>query len=191
MIGTLLWFVSTIFCEDAPINHVEDEMRPSDDVIDINPNITRDENHPMLKVIQTKPHSMTLKIKPKIYKPDTMIRLLYERVPLNKGPFMLHLDDPVIEIIPLTKQGLSYTLTELPMGKYVVCGEAMVKGEVYQASCFETRIERLDNNTLQYGVKIIIAAAIVLVILVVIYAILYQMWKSCKTKGSKCGQSSL
>ena len=153
VIQTLLWFTSTTLCEDAPTNHVEDIMRPSDDVIDINPNITRDENHPMLKVIETKPHSMTLKIQPKIHKPHTMIRLLYERVPLNKGPFMLHLDDPVIEIIPLTKQGLSYTLTELPMGKYIVCGEAMVKGEVYQASCFETRIERLDNNS-ELNIKI-------------------------------------
>ena len=33
------------------------------------------------------------------------------------------------------------------MGKYIVCGEAMVAGTVYQASCFETRIERLDNNS--------------------------------------------
>merc|ERR1711872_1208214 len=166
-----------------------DMITASDDVLNNNLNITRDENHPMLKVIETKPHSMTLKIKPKIYKDDAMIRLLYERVPLNKGPFMLHLDDPVIEIMPLTKQGERFVLSDLPMGKYIVCGEAMVKGEVYQSSCFETRIERLDNNTLQFGVKIIIAAAIVLVILVVIYAILYQMRKSYKTKGSKCGQS--
>ena len=147
VIRTLTWFVATVFCEDVPTNDIRDMMKTSDDVIDINLNITRDENHPMLKVIETKPHSMTLKIKPKIYKPDTMIRLLYERVPLNKGPFMLHLDDPVIEIIPLPKQGESLVLSDLPMGKYIVCGEAMVKGEVYQSSCFETRIERLDNNS--------------------------------------------
>ena len=147
VIRTLLWFVATVFCEDVPTNDIRDMMKASDDVVDINTNITRDENHPMLKVIETKPHSMTLQIKPKIYKPDTMIRLLYERVPLNKGPFMLHLDDPVIEIIPLPKQEESLVLSDLPMGKYIVCGEAMVKGEVYQSSCFETRIERLDNNS--------------------------------------------
>ena len=86
-------------------------------------------------------------IKPFEFPPDTMICLLYERVPLNKGPFMLHLDDPVIVVIPLMRRAQSYTLSELPMGKYIVCGEAMVMGEVYQASCFETKIERLDNNS--------------------------------------------
>ena len=57
-------------------------------------------------------------------------RLMYERVPLTKGPFMLHLDDPVIEVIPMVRLGQSHTLSELPMGKYIVCGEAMVMGEV-------------------------------------------------------------
>ena len=28
---------------------------------------------------------------------------------------------------------MNYDLTELPMGKYIVCGEAMVQGNVYQA----------------------------------------------------------
>ena len=110
-------------------------------------NLTRDENHPLLKVLETAPHSMSLMIKTLDFQPDTMIRLLYERVPLNKGPFMLHLDDPVIEYIPLIRRVQTHTLRELPMGKYIVCGEAMVMGEVYQASCFETRIERLDNNS--------------------------------------------
>ena len=59
---------------------------------------------------------------------------------------MLHLDDPVIEFIPLIRRTQTYTLSELPMGKYIVCGEAMFSGEVYQASCFETKIERLDSN---------------------------------------------
>ena len=147
VISPLLWFVATTLCEDVPTGDIKDVLTASDDVINSNLNITRDENHPMLKVIETEPHSMTLKIKPKIYRPDAMVRLLYERVPLNKGPFMLHLDDPVIEIIPLSKQGESLVLLDLPMGKYIVCGEAMVKGEVYQSSCFETRIERLDNNS--------------------------------------------
>ena len=60
---------------------------------------------------------------------------------------MLHLDDPVMEFIPLIRRAQSYTLSELPMGKYIVCGEAMVMGEVYQASCFQTNINRLDNNS--------------------------------------------
>ena len=115
-----------------------------------NHNLTRDESHPLLKVLGTAPHSMSLLIKPLEYQPGTMIRLLYERVPLNKGPFMLHLDDPVIEYIPLPVEEQTHTLAELPMGKYIVCGEAMARGEVYQASCFQTNIRRLDNNS-EYG----------------------------------------
>ena len=107
----------------------------------------RDENHPLVRVLETRPHSLKLVIKPWQFKPDTMIRLLYERVPVNKGPFMLHLDDPVIEYIPLIRREQSYTLTELPMGKYIVCGEALLMGEVYQTSCFETSIQRLDTNS--------------------------------------------
>ena len=90
---------------------------------------------------------MSLMVKPKDYKPDAMVRLLYERVPAHRQPIMQHLDDPVIEYVPLTRRVQSHDLTELPMGKYIVCGEAMLHGEVYQASCFETRIERLDNNS--------------------------------------------
>ena len=112
-----------------------------------NQTIIRDENHPLLTVMDTQPHSMSLMVKPRDYKPDTMVRLLYERVPVHRQPIMQHLDDPVIEYIPLTRRVQSHDLTELPMGKYIVCGEAMLHGEVYQASCFETRIKMLDNNS--------------------------------------------
>ena len=97
--------------------------------------------------METRPHSMSLMVKVRSLQPKTMIRLLYERVPLNKQPYFQHLDDPVIEYIQLDRSPLNYDLSELPMGKYIVCGEAMVAGSVYQASCFETRIERLDNNS--------------------------------------------
>ena len=36
---------------------------------------------------------------------------------------------------------------DLPMGKYIVCGEAHKEGHVVQANCFETIIDRLDNNS--------------------------------------------
>ena len=145
--------------EDAGINTTKnsDKLLPAPESVLLNflhpemshhkVNNTRDENHPLLTVVDTRPHSMTLLIKSLDYKENTMIRLLYERVPVNKGPFMLHLDDPVIEVIPLLRRVQTHTLSELPMGKYIVCGEAMVMGEVYQASCFETKIERLDNNS--------------------------------------------
>ena len=97
--------------------------------------------------METRPHSMSLMVKVKTLKPKTMIKLLYERVPLNKQPYFQHLDDPVVKYIPLDRSPLLYDLSELPQGKYIVCGEAMVAGDVYQASCFETRIERLDNNS--------------------------------------------
>ena len=97
-------------------------------------NQTRDENHPLLTLMETRPHMMVLMVKVKVLKPETMIRLLYERVPLNKQPLLQHLDDPVIEYIHLDFSPLSYHLSDLPMGKYIVCGEAMVKGDVYQAS---------------------------------------------------------
>ena len=67
----------------------------------------------------------------------------YERVPLHRKPCMAHLDDPVLEYIPLIRNSQTHMLTDLPKGKYIVCGEAMDQsGEVYQDSCFETRIRR-------------------------------------------------
>merc|ERR1711874_757495 len=135
---------------------------------------------PLLTVLHTEPHSITLLIKPMQYKQDTMVRLLYERVPASKSPSMLHLSDPVIEVIPLTRPHLSHTISELPMGKYIVCGQAMLMGEVFQASCFETHIHRLDNNTLQVGVKVIIVMSLVMVVMVMVYAVVYQI---CKKKN--------
>ena len=60
--------------------------------------VTRDENHPLLTLMETRPHSMDLMVKVKSLKPETMVRLLYERVPRIKQPYLHHLDDPVIEI---------------------------------------------------------------------------------------------
>jgi hypothetical protein len=162
----------------------------------------RDENHPLLTVMDTKPHSMSLMLKPKDYKPDTMVRLLYERVPAHRQPIMQHLDDPVIEYVPLTRRVQSHDLTELPMGKYIVCGEAMLHGEVYQASCFETRIERLDNNSelgeeersfslillfagLQSGVKVLIVMSILAVSGLIAYAAGFQVWSRSKWRQGK------
>ena len=137
----LVFFVKSTFevCLQLSIENI---ISDSD-----NQTTARDENHSLLTVMETEPHSMSLMVKPKDYNPDTMIRLLYERVPQHRKPIMQYLNDPVIEYIPLARRVQSHNLTELPMGKYIVCGEAMVHGEVNQASCFETRIERLDNNS--------------------------------------------
>ena len=62
---------------------------------------------------------------------------------------MLHLDDPVTEVVRLARPSITHTLTDLPMGKYIVCGEAHEGGSdtPYQTSCFETRIERLETDS--------------------------------------------
>ena len=57
-----------------------------------------------------------------------------------------HLDDPVIEYVELSKPSVDHTLDDLPMGRYIVCGEALDNAKLLQASCFEARVERLDNN---------------------------------------------
>jgi len=124
---------------------------------------------------------MRIQIKPYIFYPETMIRLLYERVPKNKQPHMHHLDDPVIEYIPLSRQYQDYDIENLPMGKYIVCGEAQNNGSVTQANCFETLVDRLDNNMLQSGVIGVIAIAILIVVSVIFYAV-YHRINSLRTK---------
>ena len=76
-----------------------------------------------------------------------MIRLLYERVNARRKLGMAHLSDPVIEFLPLKKREQRCDLTELPRGRYIVCGEAMVEGEVYQTSCCEINIEKIQHRS--------------------------------------------
>ena len=33
------------------------------------------------------------------------------------------------------------------MGKYIVCAEATVDSHIIQTNCFETLVDRLDNNS--------------------------------------------
>jgi len=142
---------------------------------------------PLLSIVEQEPHSMTIMVKPKEVKPDTMVRLSYERVPSHRKPCMAHLDDPVLQHIPLIRSSQTYILTDLPMGKYIVCGEAMDhSGSVYQESCFETRIRREDTDSLQSGVQALIVISIAIVISVIIYAILYQVCKrTCRSAPTK------
>jgi hypothetical protein len=141
--------------EVGSISEIENRDVGDDvDVVIFNTTTVHEEEHPLITVMDTSPYTMSIMIKTKEYKHDTMIRLLYERVPVHHKPHMEYLDDPVIEYFPLVRRMQSHDLTELPRGKYIVCGEAMLHGEVYQASCFETRIERLDNNS-ELGMKII------------------------------------
>merc|ERR1719510_25484 len=154
--------------------------------------MVRDEDHPLVILLATLPHSMVLKIKPKPenIRNHTVIRLLYERVSVKKeGPKQRHLDDPVIEYVELSRPELDHILDDLPMGRYIVCGEALHNAKLLQASCFEARVERLDNNSLQVGVKVLIVISIVLVMFVIFYSILYQMCKKKRCSRQKIGYS--
>ena len=121
---------------------------------------------------------------------------------MHRQPFINHLDDPVQEYIPLIRTSQTYTLTDLPKGKYIVCGEAMDHmGEVYQESCLEIRIRRMESKGgrvkrltliiliqsiagLQGGVQALIVISLLTVMAVIVYAILYQICKKYCGCGS-------
>jgi len=136
--------------------------------------VAHDMEHPLISLMNLEPHAMKLLVKPRKFEPDTMVRLMYERVPRNKPALQQHLDDPVIEYVHVYRLEQEHYLTDLPMGKYIVCGEAQVEGEVFQSNCFETSTDRLDNNMLQGGVIAVIAVALLIVFSVIMYAIYHK-----------------
>lgn len=141
---------------------------------------------PLVRLIKVEPHALELLMKPRQFAKGTMVRLMYERVPRNRPPMQQHLDDPVIEYVPLYWPAQHYRLKDLPMGKYIVCGEAHKSGKIMQANCFETVIDRLDNNMLQGGVVGVICVAIISIFLVIVYAIYYRLTRKSR-QGEKDG----
>jgi len=144
-----------------------------------------DRDHPLVQLTHIEPHAMRIMIKPRVFQPKIMIRLLYERVPRLKTAHMEHLDDPVIEYIPLYGDSQEYGIENLPMGKYIVCAEAQIDGTIIQSNCLETHVERLDNNMLQSGVIAVIAVAIFIVFSVILYAVYYRIHNIRKKKKEK------
>jgi predicted nucleic acid-binding Zn ribbon protein len=91
---------------------------------------------------------------------------------------MEHLDDPVQEYIPLIRMSQTFTISSLPRGKYIVCGEALDKmGDVYQESCLETRIRKRKSKGLQSGVQALIVISMVMVSAGIVYALLLHICK--------------
>ena len=90
---------------------------------------------------------MTIMMKPSKMTPESQVRLLYERVPLHRLANRTHLDHPVMDFVPIIRNSQTYVLSNLPRGKYIVCGEALDEGgDVFQESCFETKIFREDTE---------------------------------------------
>jgi len=135
-----------------------------------------EEGAPLLAIASTGPHSLIIKIMPRKLRPDTMLHLQYERVPQHRQPAMQHLADPVEEYIPLIRTSQTFTITDLPRGKYIVCGEAMDKmGKVYQEGCLETRISQKEKKGLQTGVQVLILVSMLMMVSVILYAVMYQV----------------
>ena len=115
---------------------------------------------------------------------------------MHREPAMQHLDDPVQEYIPIIRTSQTFTISGLPRGKYIVCGEALDKmGDVYQESCLETRIRKrkskgemvrvdlivftkiLSLKGIQSGVQALIVISMGMVLAVIIYALLVHVCK--------------
>jgi len=130
---------------------------------------------PLIAISRTDPFSVTLAVRPYSYDAYTMVRLMYERVPLSKPALPQNLDDPVIEYVPMYRGEQEHRLYNLPVGKYIICGEAFSKGTVFQANCLEARVKKNSTKELPGGVVGIIAIALLIVMVVIIYAIYHRL----------------
>jgi len=133
-----------------------------------------DVRHPLISISAIKPNSMKLLVKPKTLDINSKVRLMYKRVPRNKAAHRKHLDDPIIEIVPLYRYEQEHFIHDLPRGKYIVCGDHSILEVVVEHNCFETIIDRLDNNELQGGVVCIIALAILVFLSCNCYAVYHR-----------------
>jgi len=152
-----------------------------------NNDLHQDNEHPLISLMDIKPHSMQIMIKPRDFQPRIMVRILYERVRISKTAHLHHLDDPVTEVIPLYKDKQYFEIENLPKGKYIVCGEARIAGSLdpFQTNCFETLVDRLDNNRLQPGVIVLTSISILIVVGAILYAVFYNAHNKAKLRKSK------
>jgi len=141
--------------------------------------------HPLISLMTMKPNSMRLLVKPKTLDLNSKVRLMYKRVPRNKAAHRKHLDDPIIEIIPLYRNEQEHFINDLPRGKYIVCGDHSIQDVIVQHNCFETIVDRLDNNELQGGVVCIIALAILVFLSCNCYAIYHRCMRTEQENQTK------
>jgi len=134
--------------------------------------------HPLISLMSIKPNSMRLLVKPKTLDINSKVRLMYKRVPRNKAAHRKHLDDPIIEIVPLYRYEQEHYIHDLPRGKYIVCGDHSIEDVIVEHNCFETIIDRLDTNELQGGVVCIIALAILVFLSCNCYAVYHRCIRS-------------
>jgi len=71
--------------------------------------------HPLISLMAIKPNSMRLLVKPKTLDINSKVRLMYKRVPRNKAAHRKHLDDPIIEIVPLYRYEQEHYIHDLPV----------------------------------------------------------------------------
>jgi len=100
---------------------------------------------------------------------------MYERVPVSKPALPQNLDDPVIEYVPMFRGEQEHRLYNLPVGKYIICGEAFAKGDVFQANCVEAHVAKHSTKQLQGGVVCVVAIALLIVFVVIVYAIYHRV----------------
>ena len=120
--------------------------------------------------------------------------MLYERVPLRRKAAMAALSAPVISQMSFSNDvSTTHNITNLPRGRYVVCGEASSEGVVYRAGCSHIVVERVRSNSkreydpwrqpdivfvgLPGGVRVLIMISMVLLCMLFFYSFIYQLCK--------------
>ena len=67
---------------------------------------------------------------------------------MQRTAHMGSLSTPVISHVNFSKDSpTTHNITNLPRGKYVVCGEAYSEGIIYQAGCTEIIVEKLETKS--------------------------------------------
>ena len=72
---------------------------------------------------------------------------MYERVTETQVPESHHLKNPVVEKIPMVSEVQEHGLYNLQVGNYIICGEVVVNGDIFQTNCFQTVVRHLETKS--------------------------------------------